>query len=204
MTALLDQFIPRPDVRKRHETTVQAPAWLVYEVACNFDMQSIPIVRALFWLRARMLGSIPGGARQSQGIVAETLQLGWGRLAEEPGRFFIAGATCQPWQADVTFSPLAPEQCAAYGEPDRVKIVWTLEAEALGPELARFASETRAVATDDRARARFRRYWRTFGIGILMIRWLLLPAVRHQAEQRWRERLPGLSSSQSRPTDTTE
>jgi hypothetical protein len=101
-------------------------------------------------------------------------------------------------------APIAPEQYAAYGEPDRVKIVWTLEAEALGPELTRFASETRVVATDDRARARFRRYWCTFGIGIQMIRWLLLSAVCRQAEQRWRIRLPGLSSSQSHPADTAE
>ena len=49
----------------------------------------------------------------------------------------------------------------------------------------RFATETRAVGTDERARQKVRRYGRRFGIGILMIRRLLLPAVRRRAERRW-------------------
>jgi hypothetical protein len=67
-----------------------------------------------------------------------------------------------------------------------VKIAWTLEAEPLGDELTRFATETRAAATDAEARAKFRRYWRRFGIGIILIRKLLLPAVQRQAERQWR------------------
>jgi hypothetical protein len=42
------------------------------------------------------------------------------------------------------------------------------------------------LATDDATRKKFRRYWRFFGIGIVMIRWLLLPALRRAAEQRAR------------------
>ena len=42
------------------------------------------------------------------------------------------------------------------------------------------------MATDDQARIRFQRYWRRFGVGIVLIRWLLLPGVRRQAEERWR------------------
>ena len=63
------------------------------------------------------------------------LGMGWGRLAEQPDDFFVAGAAWQPWQADVVFSPIPPEQFASLAEPDRVKIAWTLETEAL--ELAR-------------------------------------------------------------------
>jgi hypothetical protein len=110
--------------------------------------------------------------------------MGWGVLTEVPGRLFVAGAVCQPWQADVVFTPVTSDRFAAYAEPDRVKIAWTLEAEPLGPALSRFATETRAVATDAQARARFRKYWRLAGIGILAIRWLLVPAVRRQAEAR--------------------
>jgi hypothetical protein len=46
------------------------------------------------------------------------------------------------------------------------------------------------VATDDQARTKFRRYWRLFGIGIVMIRRLLLPALRRQAEWQWRSAHP--------------
>ena len=91
----------------------------------------------------------------------------------------------QPWLADVKFTAIAPQEFAAYAEPDQVKIAWTLEAEELAPDLTRFAQETRAVATDAEARAKFRRYWRWARFGIVAIRLLLLPAVRREAERRW-------------------
>ena len=186
MSAVLDRFIPRPDVRERHETTIRAPAGLVLDMARHFDMQSIRPIRALFWLRAKLLGARLPAVKRSTGLVADMLALGWGCLVDEPDRCFVAGASCQPWQADVVFVPIAAAHFAIYAEPDRVKIAWTLEAEALGPVLTRFATETRVVATDDRARAKFRRYWRVFRIGIVMIRRLLLSTLRRQAEQQWR------------------
>jgi hypothetical protein len=97
----------------------------------------------------------------------------------------VAGAVCQPWQPNVTFQAIAPERFADFADPDQVKIAWTLEAEPLAPALTRFATETRVVATDPGARAKFRRYWWAFGAGIVMIRWLLLRAIRREAERRW-------------------
>ena len=186
MSAVLDRFIPRFDVRERHEVTIKAPASLVLEVARSFDMQSIPLVRLIFWLRGKLLGARVAAVRHASGLVPDMLRLGWKCLAEVSGRYFVAGAACQPWKAEVVFSSIAPEQFAAYSEPGAVKIAWTLEAESLGPALTCFATETRALATDDQARIQFERYWKLFGVGIIMIRKLLLPAVRRQAERRWR------------------
>jgi hypothetical protein len=185
MAAVLDRFMPYADESKRHEITIRAPAGLVLDVARHFDIQSIWLVRALFWLRAKILGARRPAARRPTGLVADMLALGWGCLADGPGHVFVAGAACQltPWLADVVFSPITPEQFAAYAEPDQVKIAWTLEAEALGPALTRFATETRVVATDAQARAKYRRYWRRFGISIVLIRRLLLPEIRRQAER---------------------
>lgn len=183
---VLEPFIPRPDIRERHQTLVHAPAELVLEAAKQFDIQSIPLARAIFWLRATLLRSKVPARWRRQGLIVEMLGMGWRVLAEKPGHFLVAGAVCQPWRADVVFRPVAADHFADYAEPDQVKIAWSLEAEALAPALARFATETRAVATDEPARIKFRRYWRTFGIGILTIRWVLLPAVRRQAEASWR------------------
>jgi len=183
---LLDPFIPNPDVRSRQEIVVRAPAGVVLDVARGFDMQSIPGVRAIIWLRGRVLGATAHRGRAPIGLVGEMLGMGWGRLAEERDRYFVAGAACQPWRADVVFSPIPPERFAAFADPDRVKIAWTLEAETIEPALTRFATETRAVATDESARRKFRRYWRAFGVGVPVIRWLLLPALRREAELRWR------------------
>jgi hypothetical protein len=182
---LLDQFIPKFDVRTRHQITIHAPAEMVFDTARDFDMESIFVIRAIFWLRSLVLGAKMQRARRSTGLVTEMLDLGWGRLAEEPNRFFVAGAACQPWQADVAFSPVPPDQFPTFAQGDRVKIAWSLETETLGPALTRFTAETRAVATDDAARTKFRRYWVIFGIGALMIRRLLLAALRQRAERRW-------------------
>ena len=190
MLTALDRFIPCPDVSKRREITIRAPAAVALDVARRFDMQSIWMIHAIFWLRAKLLGAKTSLMRPSTGLVADMLALGWGCLVDEPDHVFVAGAACQPWRADVIFSPIPPDQFAAYAEPDQVKIAWTLEAEALEPALTRFATETRVVATDAQARMRFRRYWRRFGVGIVLIRRLLLPAIRRQAEQRGRTARP--------------
>lgn len=184
----LDRFMPRPDIRERHEGLIRAPADLVFDVAMHFDLQSIPLVRAIFWLRGKLMGAAPAGPRVPQGFIAEVMGLGWGVLGLRQGREIVMGAAVQPWKADVRFRAIPPEQFAEFAEPDLVKIAWTLEAEPLGHAVSRFASETRAVATDDAARARFLRYWRWARFGIVAIRWLMLPAVRREAERRFRVR----------------
>ena len=184
--AALDEFIPQPDVGDRQEVVVRAPADLVFEVASQFDLQSIPLIRFIFWLRAALLGARVRGGWKPAGLVAETRAMGWGALKDQPGRLYIAGAACQPWQADVHFTPLTPESFPVYAEPDQVKIAWSLEAEPLEPGVTRFATETRVIATDAEAHRKFKRYWRTFGICIVGIRWLLLPRLRRLAERRAR------------------
>ncbi len=185
--SLLDHFLASPDVRERFEVTIRAPAEIVIEVATHFDMQSLPAVRAIIWMRGWLMGASTSKPRKPQGILEETRAMGWGLLAEQPGRYVVCGATCQPWLADVRFLAIAPGEFATYAEPNQVKIAWTLEAEALGPALTRFAQETRAVATDEQARIRFRRYWRWARFGIIAIRLLMLPALRRSAERRWTE-----------------
>lgn len=181
---LVNWFMPVADVTEHHEALVHAPADVVMDVARNLDMQAIPLVRAIFWLREKLLGTTPVPNRRPEGLVADTIGLGWGVLAERPGRELIMGAVTQPWKANVKFTPIAPDRFAAFAEPDLVKIVWTLEVEPLGPALTRFRTETRAVATDSAAQRKFLRYWRWAGYGIVLIRWLLVPALRREAEGR--------------------
>lgn len=200
---LINRFMPDADIRERHETLVRAPADVVFHVAQHFDVQSIPIIRALFWLRAQLLGAAkPPADLFAQGLLAETQALGWGVLAYRPGRELIMGAATQPWKADVRFTSIPRDRFTQFAGPDLVKIVWTLEAEPLGPALTRFRTETRVFATDDAARKKFRRYWRMFGMGIVLIRWLLLPALRREAERR-ASVLPASLDETAMPTNAT-
>lgn len=182
----LDPFIPHPEIAERFSTRVKAPAPLVFEVAMGMDFQSLPLVRWIIRARERLMGATPPPPRVPQGMLDELVGLGWGLLVNQPGRLIVGGAACQPWRADVVFRPIAPEHFAAYAEPDQVKIAWTFEAEPLEPALTRFTTETRAMATDAPARRKFRRYWRWARFGIVAIRLLMLPAVRREAERRWR------------------
>lgn len=195
MLSPLDPFIPATDVRERYAVTVRAPAPLVYRVARDFDMQSVPLVRAIFRLRELLLGS-RRGTRVAAGFVDELQALGWACLLERPGELFVAGAACQPWLADVVFRPVPPEQFAGFAEPNQVRIAWTLETRSLGPSLTELVSETRAAATDEAARHRFLAYWRWARVGIYSIRWLLLPAIRRESERRQQEGpAPGIQDS---------
>jgi hypothetical protein len=90
-----------------------------------------------------------------------------------------------------------------------VKIAWTIETEPAGEALTRLRTETRVEPTDESARRKFRRYWRRFGVGIVAIRWLGLPAIRREAERRHRlapfgePRVPVGTSSRSRGPKST-
>lgn len=184
--ALLDSYVPAYDVRGRHQIVVHAPAALVMDTAQKFPMESIWLVRTLFRVRAWLLGEKATVPANPAGLVEQLTAGGWQKLAEVPGRYLIAGASCRPWEADPGFSPVGKQPFAEFSAPDRVKIAWTLETTEISPGLTRFATETRAVATDGESQKRFKRYWRKFGAGIILIRLVLLPAVRRRAEKLWK------------------
>jgi hypothetical protein len=178
----LDPFVPVPDAGERHAVIVRAPAARVYQVARQYDAQALWPVRAIFWLRGKLMGAVPRGRPIPRAFIDQIQALGWGCLLERPGELFVAGAVCQPWVPDVVFRAVPPDRFRSFAEPNQVKIAWTLEVHARGPAVTELASETRAVATDMEARARFLRYWRWARFGIFPIRWLLLPAIGRKAE----------------------
>lgn len=181
---LLDRFMPIADVTERHHIRVEAPADITFAAACEMDVMQSPIVRAIFKGREVLLGSEPDTAVRPRGLLASTRSMGWGVLAEVPGREVVMGAVTQPWQANVTFRPLPPDEFAAFNEPGYVKIAWTLRADPIGAARSMFRTETRAIATDAVARAKFRRYWSFLSPGIIAIRRLLLTPVKADAERR--------------------
>jgi len=180
----LDTFIPQFDIRERHSTMVRAPAPAVFSAANSFDLQSVGLIRAIIHLREMLLGS-RHVARDPQPFLQEALAMGWGVLATEADRLFIAGARCQPWEADVKFIPIPAAEFRSYHGTNEVKIAWTLEVEPMSATSAKLSTETRAVASDAAARRRFLRYWRWARFGIVAIRWFMLPAIRKEAERSW-------------------
>jgi hypothetical protein len=182
--SLLDRFMPECEVNERHRIHVDAPADLTFAAACEQDLMALPVVRAIFKTREIVLGGEPDTAAHPSGLLALTKSIGWGVLAEVPGREVVMGAVTQPWCANVVFRSLPPDEFVAFSEPDYVKIVWTLRADPTGPRTSIFRTETRVVTTDGDARRKFRWYWAKFSPGIALIRWLSLGPTRREAERR--------------------
>lgn len=181
---LLDRFVPAFDVVERHHVRVRAPAPVTFAAAREQDLLRVPIVRAIIRLREMAMGARPGVAEQPPGLLAATLAMGWGVLAQIPRHEVVMGAVTQPWEANVTFRAVPPALFGPFADPGFVKIVWTLRADPMPDGGSVFRTETRAVATDPAARARFRRYWAFASPGIALIRWLSLRPLKHDAERR--------------------
>jgi hypothetical protein len=188
--SLIERFMPAAEVAEHHEIQVSAPVEDTYAAARGMDLNRSAVVRAIFAVRAipsRLRGE--PSARSSQPLLDETLALGWRILGERPDREVVVGAVTQPWRADVTFRGLDPDTFVGFEQPGYAKIVWTIEAEPLGPATSRFRTQTRVATTDPRSRELFRRYWAVLSPGILLIRRQSLKLVKAEAERRFHARV---------------
>lgn len=183
---LLDRFMPSYDVAERHHVCVAAPAAVTLAAAQEMDLFHSPSVRAIIKARALILGAKPDDRRRPRGLLAEVQSLGWGVLAEVPGREIVVGGVTKPWEANPTFRALPPDEFQGFSEDDYVKIVWTLRADPVGTAESIFRTETRVSTTDPAARAKFRRYWSFLSPGIILIRWISLGPLKAEAERRAR------------------
>lgn len=181
---LLDRFMPVYDVVERHRIYVAAPPSVTLAAAKEQDLMQSPAVRAIFKAREIVLRAAPDPRPQPRGLLAVTQALGWGVLAEAADREIVMGAVTKPWEGNAVFRALPADAFAAFRDPDYVKIVWTLRADPIGRHASLFRTETRAVATDAAARAKFRRYWSFASPGISAIRWLSLRPLKRDAERR--------------------
>jgi hypothetical protein len=191
---LLEAFMPAYDVVERHCIRVEAPAAVTLAAAGEQDLFHLPLARIICKTRELVLGATPDDSHP-RGLLAAVRSLGWGTLAEVPDREIVMGAVTKPWEANVTFRALPPREFTSFSEPGFVKIAWTLRADPVDDETSIFLTETRAVATDASARARFRRYWAFVSPGIALIRRVSLRPLKREAERRVRSsRRSGASS----------
>jgi hypothetical protein len=181
---LLDRFMSAYEVSERHHVRVAAPAEATLAAARDMDLLQSPLVRWIFKGRELIMGSKPDDQLRPRELLPLVQSLGWGILAEVSGREVVVGAVTKPWEANVVFRPLPPDEFAAFEEPGWVKIVWTLRVDPLGTDECVFRTETRVIATDHEARVKFRRYWAFVSAGVVLIRWMMLEPLKAEAERR--------------------
>jgi hypothetical protein len=182
---LLDIFVPRYDVVERHHIAVDAPAAVTLACARTLDATGAWLSRAIFKARELALGaeSVPPPAG---GLVAVMQHIGWRILAEEPDREIVLGAVTRPWEPNPVFRSVPAGEFAGFDEPGYVKIAFTLRADVVGDTASVFRTETRAVATDARARTLFRRYWAMVSPGVALLRVAMLKPIKAAGEGEFR------------------
>jgi hypothetical protein len=178
-SALIEKYMPRFDVRERHEAVVEAEPSRTYAELRALDVNRSLLVRIIFAIRtlpARLSSAPPPPKGQS--LLEASLAAGFVLLEETPGEELVAGAVTRPWEPVVNFRTLPGPEFLAFAEPGFTKIAWSIAVAAEGPGRSRAITETRVHATDPVSRRRFRRYWILFGVGIKLIRVLALRLLR--------------------------
>ena len=189
---LIDDYLPRWDVRERHRIDVGAPPDVVFAALGETDLGDALVPRLLLGARA-LAGALADGRagirslaqRARAPITLRTLEArGFTRLAERrptelliglEGRFWRPhGDLCTP-PAD-SFATTAPAAGTA-------RAVWNFALEAKTDGCTILSTETRVLCADGAARRRFLPYWLVVRPGSGLIRRYMLRAVRGAAER---------------------
>jgi hypothetical protein len=182
----VQRLLPDYEVVELFQTRVNAPAPVTFAAAESTSLNSSRVTRGIFRARELLLGGSFSRPLPSGGVVEQMCSMGWEVLSRTPQREIILGAVTQPWNRDVVFRGLPPEEFTAFAEPGFVKILVTIGASPIDSGTSRLQIGTYVATTNPVARERFRRYWSVFSPGILLIRALALNTIRHDAEQRQR------------------
>ena len=179
----LDDLLPAPHFRERHERRIAAPPAAVWQALHDLRLGDLALTRALMGIRllparlARRPRPFGMGSGRLLDDGAVTV------LASDPDQAMVAGSVMQPWRITGGEDPPALDAPAlqAFAEPGWVKVGFDLVLEPAGAG-TRLTTETRITATDAGTRARFGLYWLVIRAGSGLIRRDMLRAVARRAE----------------------
>jgi hypothetical protein len=179
----IDELLPAPHFRERHERRIAAPPAAVWEAAVDLRLRDLALSRALMGIR--LLPARLAGRKQASRMVESRLLDGGPvtLLASDPDHAVVGGGVMQPWKLTGGQEPpqLDIPALQAFAEPGWVKVGFDLVLEPVGAG-TRLTTETRVTATDARTRARFGLYWLFVRVGSGLIRRDMLRAVARRAE----------------------
>ena len=179
----LDELLPAPHFRERHERRIAAPPAAVWQAVQDLRLGDLALSRALMAIRL-LPARLAGRSEASRMVAGRLLEDGpVPVLAEAAERAVVAGGVMQPWKLTGGEDPPALDAPAlqAFAEPGWVKTGFDLVIEPDGSG-TRLTTETRVTATDPRTRARFGLYWLFIRAGSGLIRHDMLRAVARRAE----------------------
>lgn len=147
---LLDDFLPRWDVRERHEVLVPLPPERVYQAIKELDLSRSRLIRLLFALR--------GLPRGNSVTLQRLTSVGFVVLAEDPPVEIVLGITGRFWSMRGGIRKARADDFVSFANPGFVKAAWNFRVQQCASG-STVSTETRVFATDERSRRSFRRYW---------------------------------------------
>lgn len=191
MTSLIDQYLPRFDVRETHRIRVRAGPDATWAALRRADLARSPIVGALLVIRA-FPAALSSGRAGLQRLRHESvrhvtldslLEEGFRILGERPSEELVIGLEGRFWRPGgglrvptrESFMHMPPAAGTA-------RAAWSFTLRVVEPGECVLATETRVLCADAAARRRFRPYWWLIRPGSGLIRRAMLASIRDAAQ----------------------
>ena len=188
---LIDEFMPRWNVRERHQLRIRATPEQVYAALRTTDLGRHPLVRGMLALRAIPAALASGRSelrrlrqRRSKPVDLSSFEAhGFRVLAENPPHELLIGLEGAFWKPSGNLRPVSPATFRGPVPPGVARAAWNflITPERQGGVV--LSTETRVRLDNPEARRRFRLYWLIVRPGSGLIRRLMLRAIRDQAEK---------------------
>jgi hypothetical protein len=175
---LIDDLLPHPDIRMRHERVIPAPPARVFTALRTADLAGSPFVKLLLAIRTLRW---PKGPLTLDRVT----QAGFKLVGERPGEEIVLGVVGKFWKPSGERRAAEREQFLYGAPPGEVLVAWSFDVrqQAAGhrQQATCLATETRIKCGDPATLRTFRRYWRIVHPGSALIRREMLRAVAREA-----------------------
>lgn len=174
---LIDEFLPRYDVRSQQTRHVRAPPKYTYEAVTSLDLRTSWASRLLLRLR---------GLPRSPLTLTGLERVGFRVLGRLEGQELALGLVGRFWTPRGDIRVLDPAAFTLFDEKGYAKAVLNFRVTPSG-EGSALSTETRVQCLDDWSRKEFRVYWMLIAPFSSKIRDDLLRSVGRKAEDAWRK-----------------
>jgi biotin transport system substrate-specific component len=180
-SAVLDVFLPQSDVRRRYEIQIAASPDAVWTTLRNADFSRPWVIRWLLSLRGL-------GRRRPGPLTLDAFeQARFAILEEVEPSHIVLGLSGQFWRPTGRLQAIDRESFLTGAPEGFARAAWSFELRPEGEASTSLATETRVLASDDRSRRSFLRYWRLVGPFSGVMRRAMLRQVEAEATSSRRE-----------------
>ena len=178
---LIDEVMPSFDRTRIETLVVDAEPARVYSAIADADLlksgQASPGMRFVMGVRTAPAALVRRIRRQPPPPDPEPLRPTelpeegeWVKLGEDFGKEVVFGAIGRFWGRDIDWRRIKASEFREFEEPGYAKIAANLSVRSYGTGRSLLSYEARTLATDERARRGFLRYWRLVspGVGIVL------------------------------------